>query len=219
VRPYRSARFAGLYLLVTRGSADSTSWQNQIDKWIPFNASGQIWATNAHAGQSAMFSAWTGFAVFSAYAGTTVAARLVASAAIGASRQLCAVLGMAVMGSVLASRTGALLRGQPGRRLPGSADPAASAGHLGSQASRAAFTTATHLSYAVGLAAAIVVLIVVIITMRPASAERAGAPPAPPRLTSCRRLTSRRICPAEPQREKLLTHRGVARTSGLACLN
>jgi hypothetical protein len=45
----------------------------------------------------------------------------------------------------------------------------AGAGHLASQASRVAFTTATHLSYAIGLAAAIAVLIVVIITMRPAS--------------------------------------------------
>lgn len=53
------------------------SWQNHIDKWIPFNAGGQIWATNARAAQPAMFSAWTGFAVFSAYAAITVAAGLV----------------------------------------------------------------------------------------------------------------------------------------------
>lgn len=44
----------------------------------------------------------------------------------------------------------------------------ATAGHIGSQASRAAFTTATHFSYAIGLAAAIAVMIIVIITMRPA---------------------------------------------------
>jgi len=103
----------------------------------------------------------------------------VASAAVGASRQLGAVLGVAVMGSVLASRTQALLPDQPARRPPSLAQPAASAGHLASHASRTAFTMATHLSYAIGLAAAVAILIVVVITMRPASAGRGGTPPAP----------------------------------------
>jgi hypothetical protein len=88
------------------------------------------------------------------------------------------VLGVAVMGSVLASRTQALLRDRAARRPFGPAHPAAIAGHLGSQASRAAFTTATHFSYAIGLAAAIAVMIVVIITMQPAPTSH--APPQPP---------------------------------------
>lgn len=54
-----------------------SSWQNQIDKWIPFNAGSQIWATNAHAAHPAMFPAWTGFAVFSAYAAIAVTAGLI----------------------------------------------------------------------------------------------------------------------------------------------
>jgi ABC-2 type transport system permease protein len=49
------------------------SWQNHVDKWIPFNAGSQIWTTAADPG-SHMFSAWTGFAVFAAYAAIAIAA-------------------------------------------------------------------------------------------------------------------------------------------------
>jgi ABC-2 type transport system permease protein len=38
-----------------------------VDKWIPFNAGSQIWATASVPG-SHLFSAWTGFAVFTGYA-------------------------------------------------------------------------------------------------------------------------------------------------------
>ena len=49
------------------------SWQNHVDKWIPLNAGSQIWTTAADPG-SHMFSAWTGFAVFAAYAAIAIAA-------------------------------------------------------------------------------------------------------------------------------------------------
>jgi ABC-2 type transport system permease protein len=49
------------------------SWQNHVDKWVPFNAGSQIWTTAADPG-SHMFSAWTGFGVFAAYAAIAIAA-------------------------------------------------------------------------------------------------------------------------------------------------
>ena len=52
------------------------SWQLNVDKWIPFNAGSQVWTVvsppDAH-----LFSAWTGFGVFAAYAAVAVAAGLV----------------------------------------------------------------------------------------------------------------------------------------------
>jgi ABC-2 type transport system permease protein len=45
-----------------------SSWQNHVDKWIPFNAGSQIWSTIAPQGNPPMFSPWTGFAVFTGYA-------------------------------------------------------------------------------------------------------------------------------------------------------
>ena len=54
-----------------------SSWQDHIDKWIPFNAGSQIWATNTHTGQPDMLPAWTGFAVFSTYAAIAVAAGMI----------------------------------------------------------------------------------------------------------------------------------------------
>jgi ABC-2 type transport system permease protein len=49
------------------------SWQNHVDKWVPFNAGSQIWTTAADPG-SHMFSAWTGFGVFAAYAAIAIGA-------------------------------------------------------------------------------------------------------------------------------------------------
>jgi ABC-2 type transport system permease protein len=52
------------------------SWQVHVDKWIPANAGSQIWTVvtdpTAH-----LFSAWTGFGVFVAYAAIAIAAGLV----------------------------------------------------------------------------------------------------------------------------------------------
>jgi len=45
-----------------------SSWQNHVDKWIPFNAGSQIWSTIPVHGNPPMFSPWAGFAVFAAYA-------------------------------------------------------------------------------------------------------------------------------------------------------
>jgi ABC-2 type transport system permease protein len=42
------------------------SWQNHVDKWIPFNAGGEIWATHHTAGTD--LSPWPGFGVFMIYA-------------------------------------------------------------------------------------------------------------------------------------------------------
>ena len=52
------------------------SWQMHVDKWIPFNAGSQIWRVVTSPGDY-MFSAWTGFAVFAAYAAVAVVAGLI----------------------------------------------------------------------------------------------------------------------------------------------
>jgi ABC-type transport system involved in multi-copper enzyme maturation permease subunit len=44
-----------------------SNWQVHVDKWIPFNAGSQVWATVNQPGTH-LFAAWTGFAVFAAYA-------------------------------------------------------------------------------------------------------------------------------------------------------
>ncbi len=43
------------------------SWQVHVDRWLPFDAGSQVWSTVNPPGQH-MFSAWTGFGVFAAYA-------------------------------------------------------------------------------------------------------------------------------------------------------
>ena len=55
-----------------------SSWQNHVDKWIPFNAGSQIWSTIPVHGNPPMFSPWTGFAVFAGYAVIAIAAGAVA---------------------------------------------------------------------------------------------------------------------------------------------
>ncbi len=49
------------------------NWAYHVDRWIPFNAGGAIWE-RVSAGH--MFSPWTGFAVFCAYAAVAIAAGL-----------------------------------------------------------------------------------------------------------------------------------------------
>jgi ABC-2 type transport system permease protein len=49
------------------------SWQDHVDKWIPFNAGSQIWFTVPDPGAH-MFSPWTGFAVFAGYAAVAIIA-------------------------------------------------------------------------------------------------------------------------------------------------
>jgi len=49
------------------------NWAVHVDKWIPFNAGAAIWE---HQSAPNMFSPWTGFAVFCAYAAIAIAAGL-----------------------------------------------------------------------------------------------------------------------------------------------
>jgi ABC-2 type transport system permease protein len=53
-----------------------SSWQDHVDKWIPFNAGSQVWTVVAPPPGAHLLSAWTGFAVFAAYAAVAVAAGL-----------------------------------------------------------------------------------------------------------------------------------------------
>lgn len=76
----------------------------------------------------------------------------VASASVGVSRQLGAVLGVAIMGSLITTRTSTLIRA--------------------GRAEASAFTEATHLGYAVGIGAALVGLVIAIATMSRNSADR-----------------------------------------------
>ena len=48
------------------------SWQGDIDKWLPANAGGQIWATQHTADVGTALSAWGGFGVYMIYAGVAV---------------------------------------------------------------------------------------------------------------------------------------------------
>ncbi|MGH3208079.1 MAG: MFS transporter [Trebonia sp.] len=86
----------------------------------------------------------------------------VASAAVGTSRQLGAVLGVAVMGSLTITLTRAKLRYGP-------TDPsrlvAPGSGHGFGGAVGTAFTDATHMGYAVGIAAALAALVLAIATL------------------------------------------------------
>lgn len=47
------------------------SWQNHLDKWLPFNSGGQVWSTQHVPGTD--LGAWTGFGVFLIYGIVAVA--------------------------------------------------------------------------------------------------------------------------------------------------
>jgi ABC-2 type transport system permease protein len=65
-----------LFVLTIVSNFLPQSWQVHVDKWIPANAGSQIWTVvtdpTAH-----LFSAWTGFGVFVAYAAIAIAAGLI----------------------------------------------------------------------------------------------------------------------------------------------
>jgi ABC-type transport system involved in multi-copper enzyme maturation permease subunit len=65
-----------LFVILILSNFLPQTWQVHVDKWIPFNAGSQIWSVvtdpSAH-----MFSAWTGFGVFAAYAAIAIAAGLI----------------------------------------------------------------------------------------------------------------------------------------------
>ena len=48
-----------------------SSWQDHVTKWIPFDAGSQVW-TVVNSPGSHLFSAWTGFGVFAAYAAIAI---------------------------------------------------------------------------------------------------------------------------------------------------
>lgn len=45
-----------------------TSWQDDVDKWLPYNAGSQVWATQHVADVGTSFGAWSGFGVYMGYA-------------------------------------------------------------------------------------------------------------------------------------------------------
>jgi ABC-2 type transport system permease protein len=63
-----------LFVLYILSGFLPNNWAVHIDKWIPFNAGGAIWENQSG---TAMFSPWTGFAVFCAYAAIALGAGLI----------------------------------------------------------------------------------------------------------------------------------------------
>jgi hypothetical protein len=63
-----------LFVLYVLSGFLPNNWAVHIDKWIPFNAGGAIWENQSG---TAMFSPWTGFAVFCGYAAVALAAGLI----------------------------------------------------------------------------------------------------------------------------------------------
>jgi hypothetical protein len=53
-----------------------TSWQQNMDKWLPYNAGSQVWATQHTADVGTAFGAWAGFGVYMAYAAIALLAGL-----------------------------------------------------------------------------------------------------------------------------------------------
>jgi hypothetical protein len=72
-----SAAIGLLFVLFIMVNFLPQSWQDHVDKWIPFNAGSQIWATRAAIGPEHVFSAWTGFGVFAGYAAIALIAGLI----------------------------------------------------------------------------------------------------------------------------------------------
>jgi ABC-2 type transport system permease protein len=61
-----------LFVVPILASQMPQSWQDAIDKWLPSVAGSMIWVTKV-SGDSQEFSAWTGFALFTAYAAVAAA--------------------------------------------------------------------------------------------------------------------------------------------------
>jgi ABC-type transport system involved in multi-copper enzyme maturation permease subunit len=62
-----SACIGLLFVLFVLVNFLPSSWQDHVDKWVPFNAGSQIWSTVNVPGTH-LFAPWTGFAVFTGYA-------------------------------------------------------------------------------------------------------------------------------------------------------
>jgi ABC-2 type transport system permease protein len=63
-----------LFVLYILSGFLPSNWAAHVDKWVPFNAGGAIWENQSG---TAMFSPWTGFAVFCAYAAVALGAGLI----------------------------------------------------------------------------------------------------------------------------------------------
>ncbi len=63
-----------LFVLFILANFLPQSWQEHVDKWLPFNAGAQIWTVKPSAH---MFSPWAGFAVFCGYAAIALIAGLI----------------------------------------------------------------------------------------------------------------------------------------------
>jgi ABC-2 type transport system permease protein len=53
------------------------SWQNDLDRWLPFNAGSGVWRDQFSPDASHLFAPWTGFAVFVGYAAIAIAAGMI----------------------------------------------------------------------------------------------------------------------------------------------
>jgi ABC-type transport system involved in multi-copper enzyme maturation permease subunit len=70
-----SAAIGLLFVLTVLVQFLPQSWQDNVDKWTPALAGGQIWTTKATSGPH-MFSAWGGFAVLAGWAAVAIIAGL-----------------------------------------------------------------------------------------------------------------------------------------------
>jgi len=59
-----------LFVLTILANFLPDTWQNHVDKWLPFNSGGQVWATIHVPGSD--LGAWTGFLVFIVYGAVAV---------------------------------------------------------------------------------------------------------------------------------------------------
>jgi ABC-2 type transport system permease protein len=59
-----------LFVLTILANFLPDNWQNHVNKWLPFNSGGQVWATQHVPGSD--LGAWTGFGVFMIYGVTAV---------------------------------------------------------------------------------------------------------------------------------------------------
>jgi ABC-2 type transport system permease protein len=69
-----TASIALLFVLFVLTNFLPSTWQDHVDKWVPFNAGSQIWFVVPQHGPPNMFAPWTGFAVFAGYAAIAIIA-------------------------------------------------------------------------------------------------------------------------------------------------
>jgi len=66
-----------LFVLTILVNLLPSSWQNDVDKWMPADAGTQIWSTIPNQGQPPLFAPWNGFAVLCGYAAIALIAGLI----------------------------------------------------------------------------------------------------------------------------------------------